>query len=277
MSETKKETKDKEVNKNKYKSIGQMILKHDFEAVYEELCELIKTNEIEKLQKPRENSVFSELDEILFALLDYAVKKAPKSEIIDIEYTGELYPKAKEVVKMLLDLNANPNAIYDDAETPFLKTARTNSIELLELMINHETNPANKNAQDGENKNGIYYAIMNNADQSLDFLIKKCGLNPNEKNFLIYNQTPVFYACKYGAEKCFDVLISENVSLNIYDLNGRRPVDTMLLAYDESSIQNVEPSEEEQKFWKNFMGKVTNKTKEQEFNNPIKNKYKTSF
>jgi len=263
--------------KKKYKSIGQMLMKNDFEAVYDELCELIKNNEIEKLQKPKENTTFSELDDILFALPDFASKKEENNEVIDKRYTGELFPKVKEVLKMILDLNGNPNAIYADAETAFLKACRVNSPELLEVFLNHESNPANKNSQDGENKNGVYYAIMNDADKSLKFLIEKCSLEPDKKNFLIYNQTPVYFACKYGAEKCFDVLMEKNVSLNIYDLNGQRPIDTMLLGYDNESIMNVTPSEKEMNFWQNFIEKVKDKTKEQEVNNPIKKKYKTSF
>jgi len=265
------------VKKTNYRSIGQMLIKNDFEAIHEEICRLIKTNEIENLLKPKDGSVFTELDDILFALPDFAVKKEENNEIVENRRTGELFPMVKEVVRLLLGLNANPNVLYDDAETAFLKACKMNSPELLKTFLGHPENSANINSQDGENKNALYYAIMYDAEKNLRFLIDSCGLNPHEKNFLIYNQTPIYFACKFGAENCFDVLMDKSVSLNIYDLNGQRPIDTMLLGYDKDTILNLEPTEKEKEFWGRFTQKVREKMDEQADANPSKKKYRTSF
>jgi len=261
-------------NKKHYKSLGQMLKAGDFESLLDDLQAMKKSGELKNFSKTTSQNPISEFDDLLFFFPQYAVKTI-KNKDGTIEKTGELYPKAMDFLKFCLENGANPNAYMKNGENTYLKACEINNTEILDYLINNPYNPIDLTHADGMGNTGLFYATMAEAIDILDYLVKKCNFNVNEKNFLSNNQTVLHYACGHGKEKSFDKLIELGANPTLKDNYGFEPVDMILPAYDEEVREEYANNPEELIFWDRFYQKVKYVTEKYRAEN--KPKLKTKF
>lgn len=249
--------------KKTYKSLGASMKAGDFEAFIEDFNKMVETGEIKKFMVRNSDRPYSEIDEILFAMPNYAVKKQLNEITQEQEFSGEILPKALEAMELLLKNGANPKAYMVNGENAFLMACQTNNVDMLKLLIENKYTQADINQGDGQTKNGLFYATISNADKSIEYLVNEQGMDINKKHFMILNQTPIFYAAGLGKEKSFDKLVELGADLTFKDMNGYLPYECMLPAYDEETLEENEYSEEELVFWKAFYQKGKDITEKQ--------------
>ena len=112
-----------------------------------------------------------------------------------------------ETFELLLSLGANPNTPIKNGITPFIFACSVNNKELAQKMIenpyeeyilhSHEYIPLKADIQIADSKgNGpLYYATMNGALDTLEYLVKDLGMDINTKNFLETDRTLLHIVC----------------------------------------------------------------------------------
>lgn len=252
-----------EKTKKSYKSLGASMKAGDFEAFIEDLTKMVETGDVKKFTLRTNDKPHSELDEILFAMPNFAIKTVKNPITDEREFTGEAYPKAIEAFELLLKNGANPNAYMVNGENAFLIACQTNNIDILKVLIENKYTPADITRGDGQTKDGLFYATIGNADKSIEYLVNEQNFDLNKKHFMLLNQTPIFYATGLGKEKSFDKLVELGADLTNKDMNGYLPYECMLPAYDKDTLEENEYSDEELEFWKNFYLKGKDITEKQ--------------
>jgi len=241
-----------ENTKKSYKSLGASMKAGDFEAFIEDLNKMAETGDLKKFTLRTNDRPHSELDQILFAIPNFAIKSEKNPITDEKEFTGEALPRAIEAVELVLKHGANPNAYMVNGENAFLIACQTNNIDILKVLIENKYTPADITQGDGQTKNGLFFATIGNADKSIEYLVNEQGFDVNKKHFMLLNQTPIFYATGLGKEKSFDKLVELGADLTFKDMNGYLPYECMLPAYDKETLEENEYSEEELEFWKGF-------------------------
>lgn len=265
------------VNKT-YKSLGAMLKAGDFEVLLEDLEKMKSTDELKSFAKTTSKDPISEFDNLLFFFPQYSVKRI-KNEKDEEELTNELLPGAMKFLEFALKNGANPNAYMKNGENTFLKSCEIPNKDVVDYLIHNPHNPVDVTHTDGMGNTGLFYATMSQSTEVLEYLVKDCNFNINEKNFLSTDQTVMHYACGHGKEKSFDKLIELGANPTLKDGNGYQPFEMILPAYDEETIEDYDLNDPddvaELEKWKQFYDKVVAKTEEYATNN--KPKLKTKF
>lgn len=263
--------------KKNYKSLGEMLKVGDFESLIKDLIKMQTSEEFKKFTKTNEENPISELDDLLFFLPQYAFKTEKNSEGEKV-ITKEIIPGALNFLDFALKNGANPNAYMKNGENAYLKSCEAPSPEILDYLINNKYTKIDLNHTDGMGNNGLFYATMSNSTEIIEYLVKKCNFNINEKNFFTNEQTVMHYACGHLKEKSFDKLIELGANPTLKDNNGYKPVEMILLGYSKEDIEEYDAKDkedfEELKKWKTFYDKVLTITQSYETNNQKKLKVK---
>ncbi len=267
-----------ENKKKQYKSTGAMLKAGDFEALIKDLQEMKENGTFKDFSKRTEQDPISQLDDLLFFFPQYSVKYE-KDQSGEMKMTKEVLPGALEALDFMLKNGADPNAYMKNGENTYLKACELPTPEILKALINNPHQPIDLTHRDGLGNNAIFYAVMAEATDTLDYLVKECGQNVNAKNFLSNDQTVLHYACGHGKEKSFDKLIELNANPTSKDLYGCEPFEMILPAYDEETIDeyNLNDPEDvaELAKWKKFYDKVVIIT--EDYRSKNKPKLKTKF
>jgi hypothetical protein len=266
-------------NKKNYTSLGQMLKKGDFESLLEDLQEIQKNDNLKELTYKNSEVPFSQLDQLLFFFPTYCIKNIKTEDGKTILGT-ELLPKAKEFLEFILSLGADPNVYMTNGENAFLKSCELQNTEILDYLIHNPYTKANYKHADGRCNNGLFYATMAEATNALEYLVKECHLNINEKNFFSDNQTVLFYACGHMKESSFYKLIDLGADLTLEDSYGNKAVDMILPGYDADTIEeNFDLNDEDDKLelqkWKDFYTEVKEMT--ENFEQQKKTQLKVKF
>lgn len=199
----------------KYKSLGQMLKKQDFEYLFDDLNKMLGTDEFKSLIKKDKDSNISELDELLFNIPSFCLDKEKK-----------LIPKSSDVLKFCLDNGANPMAYMKNGENTFLRLCGTKDSTLLDLLIS--TSPdIDMNVTDGRCNSALFYAVQNEAVDNIKKLVTEYGFDVNHKNIISEEQTVLHYACGHILENSIKTLLELGADLSIKDSCGRTPHDMM--------------------------------------------------
>lgn len=268
-------------NKKKYedyKSTGQMLKASDFDALIHDFTVRKEKGEFKEFTKRTEKNPISELDDLLFNIPQYAVKyeevPAQDGEEATKVMTKELHPRAMEFIKLCLEDGANPNACMKNGETAYLKSCEIPTSEILDYLINNPYKPVDLTHSDGMGNNGLYYATMAESVDVLEYLVKECKLDINEKNFFSDDQTVFHYACGHGKEKSIDKLLDLGANPTIKDAYGNQPLEMMLIAYDEETREEYEDDPKEILKWDTLYAKVSKITEDYKLAHPPKLKTK---
>lgn len=260
--------------KKTYKSTGQMLKAQDFEALLADLNETKARDNLRDFAKRTTQKPISEFDDLLFFFPRYALKTEVNAEKETV-MTKELQPLAMEVLNFCLENGANPNAYMKDGENAYLEACKLPSTEILDHLINNKWTPVDLTHSDGRNGNGLFYAVMAEATDVIEYLVKNCNFNVDEKNFLSNNQTVLHFACGHAKEKSFDKLMELGANPTIKDFNGYQPFEMMLPAYDPDTIEEMADEPEELQKWAILYEKVTAQT--EDYRSKNKPKLKTKF
>lgn len=197
-----------------YNSLGQIIKAQDFKTLYEKLISFKDTEDFEVITEIVKGNPTSIVDDLLFFMPGYVYDK-----------TQQLNPYVNEVVDILLEYGANPNAVYKNGVTPFLMFSSINNVELLKKLINNPFKKripgkeklleykGNVNQADGRGCKPIFYAALTESVDVMEFLVKECGVNLNEKNIFLKDKTILHFL----AESISTEAVIENGGLNYLD------------------------------------------------------------
>lgn len=247
-------------NKKKYKSLGEMLKKGDFECLLNDLKEMKNQDKLKELIYKNSENPFSQLDQLLFFFPTYCIKNI-KTEEGTLILGTDLLPYAKEALEFILSLGADPNVYMTNGENAFLKACELQNTDIIDYLIHNPYNKANYKHADGKCNNGLFYATMAEATNSIEYLVKKCSLDINEKNFFSDNQTVLFYACGHMKESSFYKLIELGADPSIEDAYGNKAVDMILPGYDQETIEenfdaDDKDDQKELEKWKTFYTEV---------------------
>lgn len=232
-----------------YKSIGQMLKKSDFTALNEELDEMVKNESIKNFSKTTKENPISELDDLIFYYPKYCLDK-----------NNNILEGAEEFLNKALSLGANPNAYMKNGENMVLKACESPNVKVLENLINNQHIKIDLTHTDGMGNNCLFYAVMSENTTIIEYLVKNCNFNINEKNFLSNDQTVLHYACGHGKEKSIEKLIELGGDLTIKDHFGYQPYEMMIIGYDEETQEEYEDEPETVEKWKSLYEKYKNLT-----------------
>lgn len=263
-----------------YKSTGQMLKASDFDALIQDFSVMKEKGQFKAFATGTSKNPISELDDLLFNIPQYAIKYEevpdPEGEPGDTKkvITNELHPRALEFVLLCLENGANPNARMKNGENAYLKACEIPNTEILDCFINNKYTPADLTHADGMCNNGLHYSTMAEALEVLEYLVKKCNFNINEKNFFSDDQTVFHYACGHGKEKSIDKLIELGANPTLKDAYGNSPLEMMLIAYDEETREEYEDDPKEILKWDTLYEKVSKIIEDYKIANPPKLKTK---
>lgn len=259
-----------------YKSLGQMLKAGDFDALLDDLHKMKNSGELKNFNKKNSQKPISEFDDLLFYFPQYAVKytEVVENDEKKMVMTSELQPRAMEFLKFCLENGANPNAYMKNGENTYLKSCEIPNTEVLDYLINNPYTKADLAHTDGMGNTGLFYATMAESTQVMEYLVKTCGINVNDKNFLSNDETVLHYACGHAKEKSIDKLMELGANPTIKDSYGYQPFETMLPAYDEETIEEFSDEPEELAKWLKLYEKVVTITENYKKANPPKLKTK---
>lgn len=228
-------TTQQKPTKKQYSSLGAMIAKKDFEALFEKLKQYENDEDDRKtLLTFAKDSNFSIADELLYSIPRFAVKdKEVVEEEEDLMFgmmagnsiekpvieDAELCPYVLESVDLLLKLGANPNATLINGITATILSATINTPDLLKVLINnpHEIQDpytakfsnlkGDVTAKDNKGHDLLYYAAISNSLNTLQYLVEEQGLDMNRQMFFYENKTLLHLLCE-GLNQCATLSIS---------------------------------------------------------------------
>lgn len=251
------------MSKQEYDSLGSMIKSGDFPACIEKLKELKGTDDMEYLQL-HQHGLPSELDELLLRLPAFIYKA-------DESGKKSLHEGVVETVNLLLELGANPNAVFKNGVTPFMTACEVETADLAKLMVNNKTMPVDLEQGDGKGNRPLFYATLAEATEVMDFLVKDCQVNVDFQYILSRQQTVFHYACGQAKEKSIDKLIELNANPTLRDNYENLPAE-MIPAFDEEIHDEDDITPEELKKWDSLYEKMVTYTKQFENNKKVSKK-----
>jgi len=123
-----------------------------------------------------------------------------------------------EVVKALLDNQADANASYTDGVTPLLTAAYEGHAEVVKLLLE---NKADVNATDTDGVTPLYIAVQNGHTEVVKLLLdNKADVNASKHNGV----TPIFVAAQVGHTEVVKLLIDNKADVNASRHNGGHPL-----------------------------------------------------
>lgn len=182
-----------------YNSLGQILKNHNFESLYNKLKSYSGTEDLNIIKEIQKGNSTSIVDDLLFNIPKFAINNETK----------ELYPFVSETVDILLSYGANPNAVYDNSVTPFLMFSAINNVDLLKKLINNPykeedelkktviEKKANIDQLDGRGCKAIFYASLTQSLDVMEFLVKECNANLNEKNIFLQDKTILHFLAEF--------------------------------------------------------------------------------
>lgn len=238
----------------KNNDLQKMLVSSQFTKLIEALKEM-EINETMYLLKERIEGLPNKLEEILFTIPSYLFKVDE-----DDNKTVEYHEGALELIQILLDNGANPNAVFNNGMTPFMKACELSKNDIVKQYLANESNPARINQGDGKGNMPLFYATMAEATDVMETLVNEYKDNVDHRSILTYQQTVFHYACGHAKEKSIDKLIELKANPLLRDTYEQLPAQ-LIPEFDEDLHDIKDFTQEEIDKWDNLFKKMEIYTK----------------
>lgn len=218
--------KEKKIN---YQSLGQMVKNSDFSSLLEQL-DKIKIDEKELKNLSNKSNGPSELESLLYFIPQYCLDENKK-----------LKEKVLEVIDKIIELGAAPNAIFKSGITPFMQACKYANKEYVEHFL--KLSKVDYNTGDGRGARPLYYAMMGENLEVLDYLVNDLEVNINQKMILLDGKTVFHSACMEMKENSIMKLMELGARPDIYDDNENLPCQ-LIPSFDEDLYDESEKDNE---------------------------------
>lgn len=215
--------------KVQYTSLGQMVKKGDFNKLLEELIEAEKDERYLKGLLDTSNGP-SELEGLLYFIPQYSLDENKK-----------LKEKVIECFDKIIELGADPNTVFKSGITSFMQACQYSTKEYVEHFYNKAN--VNSNIGDGRGAKPLYYAMMGENLEVLDYLIKDVGMDIDYKMILLDGKTVFHSACMELKENSILKLMELGARPDIYDDNENYPCQ-LIPSFDDEIYDESEKDEE---------------------------------
>lgn len=212
-----------------YKSLGQMVKKGDFSKLLEELNEVTKDEKHLKTLLNKDNGP-SELEGLLYFIPQYCLDENKK-----------LKENVLASVEKIIELGGDSNAIFKSGITPFMQACQFANKEYVEHYYNISKVDCNKG--DGRGARPLYYAMMGENLDVLDYLVKDLGVNVNQKMILLDGKTVFHSACMEMKENSILKLMELGSRPDIYDDTENLPCE-LIPDFDDELYDESEKNQE---------------------------------
>jgi ankyrin repeat protein len=135
-----------------------------------------------------------------------------------ILYAAKYNPKP-DVIKYLINNNANINSTNEDGVSALMFASGYNSYEVVKTLIDESTQV---NKRDLSGRNSIYYAATYNPDSKIINLLVENGADVNSKNKK--GLTPLMRASAFNNYEVVKVLIEHGADINSKTESGFTPI-----------------------------------------------------
>ena len=122
------------------------------------------------------------------------------------------------IVALLLERGANPNAKQRFDETPLHFAVEAGHVETARLLL---AKGADVNARNGSMSTPLHEAVLQGSAELIEVLIKG-GADVNARDD--QRQTPLHYACHKGHLNVIELLLAAGADVNAKDESGRTPL-----------------------------------------------------
>ena len=119
-----------------------------------------------------------------------------------------------EIVKLLLDKGANPEARNNQNDTPLIFASFNDNTESVKLLLEKGADP---NAQNSNGNTPLIFASSNDNTESVKLLLEK-GANPEARNN--QNDTPLIFASFNDNTESIKLLLEKGADPNTQNSNG---------------------------------------------------------
>lgn len=232
----------------KHSTLGSILKSRDLPQLIKALKESEEDGSLKDYQLNKEG-LPNDLDSLLFNLPKFILKLDKES---DTKYLRE---GAEELIDVLLEYGANPNASFNNSVTPFMLACEMPNILLAKKMLDNKLNPAQLEQGDGNGNRPLLYATLAEATDVMEYLVKECKVNLDFQYVLSNQQTVFHYACGQAKEKSIDKLIELGANPLIRDNFENFPAE-LIPAYDEDLHEEGEISEEDLALWDKLFEKM---------------------
>lgn len=215
--------------KVQYSSLGQMVKKGDFNKLLEQLIETQKDEKELKNLLDNSNGP-SELESLLYFIPQFSLGEDKK-----------LKENVIACVDKIIELGANPNTVFKSGITPFMQACQYSTKEYVEHFYN--TAKPDCNLGDGRGARPLYYAMMGENLEVLEYLVKDLGVNIDYKMILLDGKTVFHSACMELKEKSILKLMELGARPDIYDDNENYPCQ-LIPSFDDEIYDESEKDEE---------------------------------
>ena len=165
-------------------------------------------------------------------------EKNPNLEITDRFEQAPLFWAARskrfEILKELLDHNANPNVTaFEELATPLHVAVQdfVGYLDTVKMLLDHNANP---NASDRDSRTPLHFAVMLRRLDIIQALLDH-NANPNASD---RNQrTPFHEAAEIGERKIIQALLDHNANPNAFDSDQRTPLHFFVRQGDLETVQ----------------------------------------
>ena len=197
--------------KKEYSALGQMIADGNFSKFIEELKKLqLDKKQIENLLIKTDGT--SELDKMLYFIPKYSLDK-----------NDQLKPDVLNAIDLLVAIGADPLAIHKSGITMFMQACQYSNKNFVEHIC--KIADIDITIGDGRSQRPLYYAVIGEKTEIIDFLVKDLNASIDFKMILMDNKTVFHCACLEMKEKSICKLMELNARPDIYDNHENLPAE----------------------------------------------------
>ena len=212
-----------------YRSLGQMVKEGNFDKLLETLKES-KDDEryINSLLSKKDG--YSELENLLYFIPQYSLDENKK-----------LKEKVLDVIDYIIALGTDVNTIFKSGITVFMQACQYSNKELLEHLM--KVSDINLDQGDGRGARPLFYAVMGENVDVIEFLVKEKNVNMDQKMILLEGKTVFHNACMEMKEKSILKLMELGARPDIYDDYENLPCE-LIPTFDEEIYSEEDKDEE---------------------------------
>lgn len=123
-----------------------------------------------------------------------------------------------EILKVLLELGANPNTVDKWGQTPLFHAAQYGHIKELELLLEYNADP-----NLGE-YTPLHTAVKENRINVIELLLK-AGVNLDARDKI--GDTPLHWGAQYGQIEAITYMVKAGADLEAINKKGETPIDNL--------------------------------------------------
>lgn len=212
-----------------YRSLGQMVKEGNFEKLLETLKESKDDEKYIKSLLSKQDG-YSELENLLYFIPQFSMDE-----------NNQLKDKVLDVVDYIVALGTNPNTIFKSGITVFMQACQHSNKEFVEHYL--KIADVNLDQGDGRGARPLFYAVMGEKTDIMEFLVTEKNVNMNQKMILLEGKTVFHSACMEMKEKSILKLMELGARPDIYDDYENLPCE-LIPTFDEEIYSEEDKDEE---------------------------------